>query len=56
MVNMAQFGLGKGGATKADESLEKFQRGGGHFQSKKNSVSDLYIGPFLDVFQKKFAI
>ena len=26
--------LGKGGATKSDEFSEKFQRGGGHFQSK----------------------
>ena len=56
MVNMAQFGLGKGGATKADESLEKFQRRGGYFQYKNNAVSDLYIGSFSDVFRKKFAI
>ena len=27
--------LGKDPATKSDDFLEKFQRGGGHFQSKK---------------------
>ena len=48
--------LGKGGATKSDEFLEKFQRwGGGSFSIQEfiSQILDLYKGPFVNVFRKK---
>ena len=46
--------LGKGGATKSDEFSEKFQRAGGHFQSKNLYCRFwTFIKVFFGCFPKK---
>ena len=57
VVFVPLYPLGKGPATKSDEFLEKCQKGGGHFQSKKLyfSFSSVFFVYFL-VFWEEPAI